>query len=112
MLQHLVAARATPSLRCLWDQVGILYECRPPNVVLMLGAWLGQDQLYRVQEVLSTDLWHALNEPSMVDDLRWENRCAWYMPASQLSAALCSPKQRCNRPARRCQRLLARLSRV
>ena len=32
----------------------------------MLGAWLGQDQLYMVQELLSTDLWHALNEPSML----------------------------------------------
>ena len=72
-------------------QVGILHECRHPSVVLMLGAWLGQDQLYMVQELLATDLWHALNEPSMLDDLRWDKRCArLLLAARQLPAALCS----------------------
>ena len=40
----------------------------------MLGAWLGQDQLFMVVELLSIDLWKALNEPSMQEDLRWDNR--------------------------------------
>ena len=68
-------------------QVAILHGCRHPSVVLMLGAWLGQDQLYMVVELLSTDLWHALNEPRKQDDLRWNKRCALacYLPGA------CSP---------------------
>ena len=44
--------------------------------VLMLGAWLGQDQLFMVVELLSTDLYRALHDPSMQEDLRWDNRWA------------------------------------
>ena len=56
-------------------QVSSLHDCRHPNVVLMLGAWLGQDQVFMVQELLQTDLRKALNDPGRQEELRWDNRC-------------------------------------
>ena len=59
----------------LWVlQISILHSCRHPSVVLMLGAWLGQDQLYMVVELLDTDLRKALDNPDRQQELRWENR--------------------------------------
>ena len=54
----------------------------------MLGAWLGQDQLYMVVELLSTDLWKALADPDMQEDLQWYSRHdpAWCMADGQVSA--------------------------
>ena len=55
-------------------QISILHSCRHPSVVLMLGAWLGQDQLYMVVELLDTDLRKALDDPDRQQELRWERR--------------------------------------
>ena len=56
-------------------QVSILHDCRHPHVLLLLGAWLGEDQLFMITELMEIDLWRALACPSMLQDLRWENKC-------------------------------------
>ena len=40
----------------------------------MLGAWLGQKELFMVTELCDTDLRKALDMPSLQAELRWENR--------------------------------------
>ena len=57
-------------------QVSIMHDCRHPNVVLMLGAWLGAEQLYMVMELMHTDLLHALRCPAQQATLRWDARRA------------------------------------
>ena len=57
-------------------QVSILHDCRHPAVVLMLGAWLGEEQLYMIVELMHTDLWHALDSIEQQPNLRWDNRHA------------------------------------
>ena len=57
-------------------QVSILHACKHPNVVLMLGAWLGEEQLYMVVELLHTDLRRALDNATLQPYLRWDNRHA------------------------------------
>ena len=56
--------------------MSILHDCRHPNVVLMLGAWLGLEQLYMILELMHTDLWHALDSVEQQPALHWNNRQA------------------------------------
>ena len=98
-----IADRTSPACQSTsvkpWGlQISILHSCRHPSVVLMLGAWLGQYQLYMVMELLDTDLRKALNDPDRQAELRWENRYNGQMQRCQTGlqcslAELCSDKQ-------------------
>ena len=56
--------------------MSILHACKHPNVVLMLGAWLGEQQLYMIVELLHTNLRRALDDATLQPVLRWDNRHA------------------------------------
>ena len=58
------------------NEVAVLHDTRHPHIVLMLGAYLGQQHMYMVQELLHSDLYCALGCKEQQAALRWGARCA------------------------------------
>lgn len=54
--------------------MSILKETRHPNILLLIGAYLTQDVLYMVSEMLAGDLWTALADPTREQELHWTAR--------------------------------------
>ena len=57
------------------NEVSVLHDTRHPHIVLMLGAYLGQQHMYMVQELLHSDLYCALGCEKQRAALRWGARC-------------------------------------
>ena len=70
--------------------------CRNPHVVLFIGAYLGEQQLYMVQELMAGDLATALADPKQQEQLRWQNR---YCIATLTSSIAGHGTQPCQAPA-------------
>ena len=51
----------------------MLQECRCPQIVMLRGAYLGEEMLM-VQELMDRDLWAALGDSRQQKQLRWDNR--------------------------------------
>ena len=58
------------------NEVAVLHDTRHPHIVLMLGAYLGRQHMYMVQELLHSDLYCALGCKEQQAALRWGARCA------------------------------------
>ena len=57
------------------NEVSVLHDTRHPHIVLMLGAYLGQQHMYMVQELLHSDLYCALGSEKQRAVLHWGARC-------------------------------------
>ena len=70
-----VGVHTKHQLAAFVNEVSVLHDTRHPHIVLMLGAYLGQQHVYMVRELLHSDLYCALGCEKQRAALRWGARC-------------------------------------